>query len=211
MKKAFAYYRKSIEREADKSIEGQREEVMKYAAENGIEIIEEFAEVASSATIVRDEFQRMFQALSERSDIDYILEHRFDRATREMDDLGWIFTQLKKILSTKTRLHSVTESNDYDDDHYELFKILIKTLGATEERISAVQRMQDGKRRKAEKGGWLGGTPPIGYKPMIGTGHLAIEESEIRIVKDVFEWREQGETMQEIADRLNEKGYKTRK
>ena len=34
MKKAFVYLRKSIERESEKSIERQREDILEYAIEN---------------------------------------------------------------------------------------------------------------------------------------------------------------------------------
>lgn len=208
MKKAVCYYRKSIEREADKSIQGQKEVVHQYATDNGIQIVAEFAEVASSATIDRKELDNLFAFIKENK-VDYILLHRFDRITREVIHMGYIMTLLEK--TGKTRLHSATESNDYENNPTKIMMIIMQTYGATIERIAAVERMQDARKRKAEKGGWLGGTPPIGYKPMIGTGQLAIEESEVCIVKDVFEWREEGETMQEIADRLNVKGYKTRK
>lgn len=211
LKKAFAYYRKSIEREAEKSLDGQRAEVQKYATENNIEIIEEFEEVASSATLKRDAFQMMFTRLSKREDIDYILVHRFDRATREIDHLGWIFGQLKEILDIKTRLHSVTEDNNYEDDHFKLFFIMMQTFGATQERINTVERLQGARRRKQRAGGFLGGTPPIGYRSVPGTGTLEIEEMEVPIVKYVFELREKGETMQKIADKLNQNAFTTRK
>lgn len=211
MKKAVCYYRKSIEREAEKSIDGQKAEVHRFAKENGINIIEEFEEVASSATLKRKAFQNMFRMLSKRSDIDYILVHRFDRATREIDHLGWIFTQLKEVLNIKTRLHSVTEPNNYEDDHFKLFFIMMQTFGATQERINTVERLQNARKRKKEIGGWLGGTPPIGYKSIVGSGRLEIKESEVSIVKMVFELRENGDTMQMIADKLNEKGFRTRK
>lgn len=213
MKKAFAYYRKSIERESEKSIEGQRTEVRRYAKENNIEIIEEFAEVASSATLKRNELQRMLRVLSEREedDIDYILVHKFDRATREVDHIGWILGQLKEIMAVKTRLHSATESNDYEDDHFKLFFIMLQTFGATQERINAVSRMKEGRKRKADKGGFLGGTPPQGYRAVIGTGRLAVNEDEVPVVKEVFKLREQGLSMNKIATRLNDLGFTTRK
>ena len=184
MKKAVCYYRKSIEREADKSIQGQKEVVHQYATDNGIQIVAEFAEVASSATIDRKELDNLFAFIKENK-VDYILLHRFDRITREVIHMGYIMTLLEK--TGKTRLHSATESNDYENNPTKIMMIIMQTYGATIERIAAVERMQDARKRKAEKGGWLGGTPPIGYKPMIGTGQLAIEESEVCIVKDVFE------------------------
>jgi DNA invertase Pin-like site-specific DNA recombinase len=50
LKKAFTYYRKSIEKDAAKSIQGQREEVETYAKKHNIEIVAEFHEVGSSMT-----------------------------------------------------------------------------------------------------------------------------------------------------------------
>lgn len=208
MKKAVGYYRKSIEREADKSIQGQKEVVHRYAAENEIEIIAEFEEVASSATVDRTELDNLFAFIKE-NEVDYILLHRFDRITREVIHMGYIMTLLEK--TGKTRLHSATESNDYENDPTKIMMIIMQTYGATIERIASVERMQQARKRKKEKGGFLGGTPPIGYRAIIGSGKLEIEKSEVPIVQLVFELRENGATMQVISDRLNEKGFKTRK
>lgn len=210
MKKAVAYYRKSIEKDAAKSIAGQKEVVLEYAKENGIEIIEEFSEVASSATLNRKEFMNMFSFLSGQNDIDFILVHRFDRITREIDGFGWILAQLKDILSIKTRLHSVTEDNDYGDDPTKLLLQVFKTYGATIERNASVKRMQDARKRKKEAGGFIGGTPPMGYRAT-GTGDLEIVIEEIPIVLSTFLFREEGLSMDKIAEELNKKGYKTRK
>lgn len=125
MKKVFAYIRKSIDRASEKSIERQKDSIRAYAKENNLEIIEEYAEVASSATLHRPELQRMLLDVSKNPDIDYILVDSFDRVSREMDHFGWILSQLKDILNVKTRLHSCTEENDYEDDHYRLFLIMM--------------------------------------------------------------------------------------
>lgn len=210
MKKAFAYYRKSIERESEKSIQGQREEVLKYARENDIEIIKEFSEVGSSATLQRPEFQKMFRELSQRNDIDYILVHKFDRATREVDHIGWIFGQLKEILKVKTRLHSVTEDNNYEDDHFKLFFTMMQTFGATQERINIVNRLQSARQNKQSNGGYVGGTPPQGYRSIPGSGRLEINEQEVPTVRKVFELRDKGLSMKDIALELNRLGYTTR-
>ncbi|NRD76213.1 recombinase family protein [Bacillus sp. BRMEA1] len=207
-KKAFAYFRKSIEREADKSIEGQREVVQRYAKENNIEMVAEFEEVASSATIEREQLEAMLEALKKHKDIDYILLHRFDRITREILHMGYIMTLLNR---TKTRLHSVTEDNDYENDPTKIMMIIMKTYGSTIERMAIVERMQEGRRRKQQKGGFLGGTPPVGYKSIIGTGKLAIEPSEVPIIETVFLLKEEGLSMDKIAEELNKKGFVTRK
>ncbi|BCC56674.1 recombinase family protein [Bacillus cereus] len=208
MKKAVCYYRKSIEREAEKSIKGQQEEVIRYAKENGIEIVEEFHEVASSMTTDRKELNRMFQYLEEHKDIDYVLVHRFDRMTRDMLGLGYVMEMLKK---GKTRLHSATEDNDYENDPFKVLLIVMKTFGSEVEKNNIVERMREGRERKQRNGGFIGGTPPIGYRSVVGTGMLEVEEKEVPIVQDVFSLKEKGLTLQQIADILNEKGYETRR
>lgn len=209
MKKAFAYYRKSIEKESDKSIAGQQEVVQQYAKENDIEIVKEFEEVASSATVERDELNKMFQMLKE-NDIDYILLHRFDRITREVIHMGHIMTLLQ-INSGKTRLHSVTESNDYENDPTKIMMIMMQTYGATIERNAIVARMQEARKRKKKKGGYIGGTQPFGYATLRGTGNLTIHPGEAYIVIEIFRMREKGFKISQIAKELNARGYSTRR
>ncbi|QJX74730.1 recombinase family protein [Priestia megaterium] len=211
MKKAFAYYRKSIERDSVKSIDGQREEVHKYATENNIEIIQEFSEVASSASLFREELIRMFEELKKRNDIDFILVYRFDRMTREIEGFGWILAQLKDFHQVKTRLHSITEDNDYVESPEKLLLQTMKTYGSTMEREAAVARMYEGKIRKSKKGGFLGGTPPLGYRSVPGTGKLAVNEEEAPLVRQVFALKETGLSMNAIAKELNELGFISRK
>ncbi|PET75426.1 hypothetical protein CN514_04130 [Bacillus sp. AFS001701] len=211
MKKAVAYYRKSIEREAEKSIERQKEEVRMYAAENNIEIIEEFSEVASSATIEREEFKKMMDMFKERTDVDYILIHRFDRISRDPMQMGYIFTMLDESYKVKTRPHSITEDNDFGNDPTKLMMVLMKSYGAAIERLAIVDRLQGARKRKASKGGFIGGTPPAGYISVPGTGKLEINEDEVSLVKTVFELREKKLSMNKIAAKLNELGFKSRK
>ena len=211
MKTAVCYFRKSIEYEAEKSIERQREIAYEYAKNNGIQIVGEYSEVGSSATINRPELQRMLQDVSQLKTIDYILVYSFDRITREVDDLGWILTQLKKVMKVKTRVHSMTEENDYEDDHFKLFLVMMRTFGSTQERINTVNRLQDSRRRKQKKGGYVGGKAPFGYYSVKGSGKLHIHEDEMLIVKTAFILRKGKHTMQEIADELNNAGFRTRR
>lgn len=210
MKKAVAYYRKSIELAAEKSIDRQRAFVSDYAKEKNIEIVKEYEEVASSATIDREELQNMLQYLTNNKEIHYILVYEFDRITREVHHLGWILTQLK-FIKTNAKLHSVSEDNDYEDDHIKLFMIMMKTFGSTQERINTVNRLQAARQRKAKHGGYIGGTVPMGYESQKGTAKLHIKENEVPTVRKVFDLREEKMTMQEIADTLNEQGFRTRR
>jgi len=208
---AVAYYRKSIDRDAAKSIAGQREEVHRYAEEHSIEIVGEYEEVAFSGTTKREKLDEMLNEVKARGDIDYILVHRFDRISREPMQMGYIFTLLQETYDVKTRIHSATEDNNYGNDPTKMMMILMKTYGAAMERRAIVDRLQGARQRKKEKGGFIGGTPPQGYSAVMGTGRLVINKDEVPVVKEVFKLREQGLSMNKIATRLNELGFTTRK
>ncbi|MCU4954481.1 recombinase family protein [Bacillus paranthracis] len=204
MKTAFVYLLKSMEND----IEEQREKIGTYAKENDIEIIKEFVETDMLAALKHTELQTMIQDLVEKNDIDYVLVHQFDVLTHNMARLGWVITQLEEILNVKTKISSITEENK--EDNYQLFQSMIHKIGAKEEQIRHTSRLQEGKKEKKQKGGFNGGTPPMGYSTQEGSGVLFIKYDEVPTVEHAFEWRKQGLTMQEVADKLNEYGFKTR-
>ena len=74
--KAVAYYRHSAQDRQENSIPIQREQVRQFAAENGIEIIKEFADHGKSglSTEGRDNFKRMLEMVVDTTiDFKYIL------------------------------------------------------------------------------------------------------------------------------------------
>lgn len=204
MKTAFVYLLKGMEND----IEEQREKIGTYAKANDIEIVKEFVETDMLAALKHTELQTMIQDLVEKNDIDYVLVHQFDVLTHNMARLGWVITQLEEILNVKTKISSITEENK--EDNYQLFQSMIHKIGAKEEQIRHTSRLQEGKKEKKQKGGFNGGTPPMGYSTQEGSGVLFIKYDEVPTVEHAFEWRNQGLTMQEVADKLNEYGFRTR-
>ena len=71
---------------------------------------------------------------------------------------------------------------------------------------SNVRRAQ---KLKAHKFEFQGGIPPLGYK--IIDKHYEIEENEAFIVKKIFEKYLEGYSLIDIAQYLNNLGFKTRK
>lgn len=61
----------------------------------------------------------------------------------------------------------------------------------------------------AREGGYAGGKPPLGYRAE--NGKLVIVPEEAEIVRKVFELRNNGETLQGIADALNAAGFRSKK
>ena len=74
--KAVAYYRHSAQDRQENSIPIQREQIKKFADENGIKIIQEFADHGKSglSTEGRDDFKRMLELVVDTSiEFEYIL------------------------------------------------------------------------------------------------------------------------------------------
>ena len=61
---------------------------------------------------------------------------------------------------------------------------------------------------RAAKGGYAGGKPPFGYKPV--NGELVIDPAEAEVVRLIFALRKRNVPLQKIADELNDRGYKSR-
>ena len=72
------------------------------------------------------------------------------------------------------------------------------------ERSMIVKRMRDGRRMKAQKGGYAYGSPPLGYRSEHGS--LTIDEGEQAIVNRIADLRQSGASLRSIATTLNEEG-----
>jgi site-specific DNA recombinase len=69
--------------------------------------------------------------------------------------------------------------------------------------------MKAGKAQKGERGGYIGGGPPYGYKA--DGGQLVPNIEEQRVVSRMRRWRRDGKSLRYIAERLNSEGVAARK
>ena len=70
-----------------------------------------------------------------------------------------------------------------------------------------------GMKENARRGSRNGSRPPFGYKTMTadnGSKVLAVEETEATMIPKAFRWYLDGESVKEVARRLNEHGFRTR-
>jgi DNA invertase Pin-like site-specific DNA recombinase len=84
----------------------------------------------------------------------------------------------------------------------------LQSLLASFERRRASERTRDALRRRAEAGAATGG-PPYGYATMRngdGYSHYVINPIEAGIVREIFQWFDEGAGVMRIAKRLNEQG-----
>ena len=196
--KAVIYARYSSENQREESIEGQIRECTAFAEKNGITILKHYIDRAYSAkTDNRPEFQRMIQDCKEKL-FDMILVWKLDRFSRNRYDSIIYKHTLKK---NGVRLVSVNEPISESAEGVLLESVL---EGFAEYfSLDLAEKVNRGLTENALKCKFNGGNPTV--------GHIIDQEQNFQIdpvkapfVLDAFKMYDEGSTMSEIRDHLNE-------
>ena len=202
---AVIYARYSSDNQREESIEGQIRECTAYAEKNGITIVKHYIDRAVSAkTDNRPQFQQMIKD-SERKLFDIVLVWKLDRFARNRYDSARYKTQLKK---NGVKLVSATEIISEGPEGI----ILESVLEGYAEYYSAdlSEKVIRGMTENALKGKFTGGAIPFGY--IINADHrFEIDPLTAPFVAETFQRYNDGQTMREIRDWLNEKGIKNKR
>ena len=188
-------------RQTDQSIEGQVADCKYYAAENGIDILEVYADrhISGKSLVGRDEFQRMLRD-AERGLFDCVIVWKIDRFGRDRQDIAMSKLQLKragvKLLYAK---ESVPEGPEGI--------ILESVLEGLAEYYSADlrQKVIRGMRETAKKGQYCGQPLPIGYK-VDADRHVVIDEERAALVRQAFQMHIAGATMKDLMEHFRSHG-----
>ncbi len=202
---AVIYARYSSDNQREESIEGQIRECTAYAEKNGITIVKHYIDRAISAkTDNRPEFQQMIKD-SDKKLFDIVLVWKLDRFARNRYDSARYKTQLKK---NGVKLMSATEIISEGPEGI----ILESVLEGYAEYYSAdlSEKVIRGMTENALKGKFTGGAIPFGYN--INADHrFEIDPLTAPFVAETFQRYNDGQTMREIRDWLNEKGIKNQR
>lgn len=191
-------------RQTEQSIEGQVRDCMDYAKQNGINVLDVYADRKISGTDFenRADFNRMIRD-AEKKQFDCVIVWKIDRFGRDREEIALNKIKLKrhgiKLLYAKELIPEGPEG------------IILESLleGLAEYYVADLrQKVKRGQRESALKGYAVGHTA-YGFK--IAEKKYTIEESEAWVVRLVFERYDAGCTAVEIIDELNAKGVKTRK
>lgn len=203
MKKAVIYARYSSERQNEQSIAGQVEVCTEWAKNNDIRIVHIYHDEAlTGKTDRRPGFQQMIKD-AKNGKFDYIIVYKLDRFARNRYDSAIYKAQLKKF---NVRIMSAMENIADGPEGI----ILESVLEGMAEYYSAnlAQNVLRGMSQRAECGKHLGGVPPLGYKVDENKDYV-VDEETAPIVKKIFEMYASGETLNNMATYLNERGYTT--
>ena len=200
--KAVIYARYSSDSQREESIEGQIRECTAFAEKNGITILRHYIDRAFSAkTDNRPEFQNMIKDSGKRL-FDMIIVWKLDRFARNRYDSARYKAALKK---NGVKVVSATEVISDGAEGI----ILESVLEGYAEYYSAdlSEKVVRGMTENALKTKYNGGTLPIGYQ-IDSEQVFQLDPLTAPFVLEAFRRYDEGATMTQIRDWLNEQGVK---
>lgn len=205
MKKAVAYGRYSTDMQREESIDAQFRAIRDYCDRNKIELVSTYAdEGISGTTDNRPQFQQMIKD-AELGAFDYVIVHKLDRFSRSKYDSA---IYKRKLKLAGVQLLSVLENLDGSPESIILESVLEGMSEYYSKNLS--REVKKGKKENALKCKFNGGTPPLGYD-IDEDKNYVINPYEAEIIKIIFDMYSNNYGYKDIMDRLNSKGYKTKK
>ena len=216
--KAAIYSRKSKFTEEGESIENQIAMCLKYA-ENILNITEYEIyedEGFSGGNTNRPKFQTLLKDIKNK-EFTHLICYRLDRISRIVAD----FTSTLEILNKRgVSFVSIKEQFDTSTAMGRAMMNVSATF-AQLERETIAERIKDNLRELSKTGRWLGGPAPLGYKSIEVENNdlngksrkkhiLQIEDSEINIIKLVFDLFEKYKSFQRVSLTLENQGIYSR-
>jgi site-specific DNA recombinase len=179
------------------SLETQEEKLIAYCTLHGWEIVKVYEDAGLSGKDTnRPAFQQMIKD-AENKKFDVIVVYKLDRLTRSVKD----FHELAERLDVyNVSLVSVTQNLDTSTPVGRLLRNILVDF-ANFEREMIRERTMDSKYSLAEKGQWLGGKSPFGYK--VENKKLILVPDEAQIVKNIYDDYIRGSSVRKLMVKYN--------
>jgi DNA invertase Pin-like site-specific DNA recombinase len=133
----------------------------------------------SGGTLDRPALKRLLADIA-AGQIDIVIVYKVDRLTRSLLDFAKLVEAFDKA---GTSFVSVTQSFNTTDSMGRLTLNMLLSFAQFEREVTA-ERIRDKIAQSKARGMWMGGTPPIGYRP--DGRSLAIVEEDAAIVRHIF-------------------------
>jgi DNA invertase Pin-like site-specific DNA recombinase len=181
------YTRKSSEEgleQAFNSLDAQREACAAYVLSQASEGWSALPDIyddggLSGGSLERPALQRLLADVA-AGRIDIIVVYKVDRLTRSLLDFAKLVEAFDK---GGTSFVSVTQSFNTTTSMGRLTLNMLLSFAQFEREVTA-ERIRDKISASKAKGMWMGGTPPLGYRP--DGRSLAIVEEHAAIIRDIF-------------------------
>ena len=201
------YTRKSSEEGLEQdfnSLHAQREACAAYVLSQASEGWSALPDVyddggLSGGTLARPALERLLNDIAAGS-IDIVVVYKVDRLTRSLLDFSKLVEAFDKA---GVSFVSITQSFNTTTSMGRLTLNMLLSFAQFEREVTA-ERIRDKIAASKARGMWMGGTPPLGYRP--DGRSLAIVEGDAVVVRDIFgRYLELG-TVRLVYDALLEEG-----
>ena len=203
-KRVALYARYSSDMQRTESITAQIRAMEEFCKQHNWTVVAKYIDEARSATTdQRPQFLTMIEDSSNGA-FDIVLVHKLDRFSRNRYDSAIYKSRLKKngisVCSVLERIDDTPESIILESVLEGLSEYYSRNLG---------REVMKGMKETAYQCMHCGGSPPLGYN-VDKDGYLAINQHEAEAVILIFQMYIDGYKLQEIADFLNQHGYRTK-
>lgn len=153
----------------------------------------------SGGTLARPALQRLLADVA-AGKIDIIVVYKVDRLTRSLLDFAKLVEALDKA---GTSFVSITQSFNTTTSMGRLTLNMLLSFPQFEREVTA-ERIRDKITASKAKGMWMGGIPPLGYRP--DGRSLAIVEDHAGLIRQIFALYQKLGNVRLVADRLIDEG-----
>jgi site-specific DNA recombinase len=204
------YTRKSSEEGLEQdfnSLHAQREACAAYVlsqASEGWTLLPEAYDDGgiSGGTLERPALQRLLADVAAGA-IDIIVVYKVDRLTRSLLDFSRL---VERFDAHEVSFVSVTQSFNTTTSMGRLTLNMLLSFAQFEREVTA-ERIRDKLAASKAKGMWMGGTPPLGYKP--DGRSLAVIDEHAALVRDIYRRYLELGAVRPLAERLAAEGVRT--
>jgi DNA invertase Pin-like site-specific DNA recombinase len=202
--RAIAYVRVSTDKQAEHGLglSVQRHAIREWAQVNSCQIVEWYSDKGISGSNGLDTRPGLSAAIGDLEDgcADALVVYRLDRLARKLyNQLTWI----ERLESGGRQVISVTEPDVGQDEMRVLVRQIMGAI-AEYDRATICRRMRDGRKLKADRGGYAYGAPGFGYRAEDKA--LVADEAEQRAVARIAELHAAGASLRRIVATLTTEG-----
>jgi len=202
--RVIGYARVSTEEQATQgvSLTAQEERIQAYCLARGWECAEMIVDAAESAASLKRPGIEEVIARCQAKQTEGIVVLKLDRLTRSVRDLGYLIEDV--FQKNGVAFTSVQDNFDTTTANGRLVLNILGTVAQWERDVIAERTSLALQYKKANQQRY--GQVPFGYDLAADGKVLVPNEDEWEVIRQMARWREAGQTLQEIADRLTTAG-----